>query len=146
MLLLLSAIRGSFWGFRIIRSQTYTSCYWFFERSYLKPMAAAQDPDRMQPTYPPLVKQIQGLFKRKLKRIWYICWVNLGKVWEQILAQIKRDPRLSCLFKVLLVYFTRIWCWLYTWKRSAWLQLLWLPQAFDKTIGYQNRSAIPVLG
>lgn len=60
--------------------QTHIFYCRFFERSHLKPMAAVEDLNTMQPTRRAFLGHIQSFFKEKLRRIQCIYRANLGKI------------------------------------------------------------------
>ena len=108
MLLLLLAVQGPFRGCQILRAPSRIFYYKVPEGVHSKPMAITQNQDTLQPSSLFVLRQVHGLFKKKPKRIQYIYWPNLGKIWEQFLVPISGDLGLSRPSKILSVHITRI--------------------------------------
>ena len=131
MLLLLSAMQGSFWNYWCPGTQARTFCGRLLERLHPQPLAVIQDPEPTQPTCPSILSQIYGLFAEEPRGTHRICRRHLEQNQVGLSVPVWRSSRLGRSSWASSINSNGIWCRLCPIWRCPRLVLLRRPQAVD---------------
>lgn len=88
-------------------------------------MVIIQNLDIMQSASPFNLGQIQNLFKKKFRRIKFICYLSIEIDEKNFLIPGRQNTELSYIFKASLVNLNWLWYWLHPGGKSTPLYFLW---------------------